>query len=75
MQQSAAALLKPAGITVSSKIDNAEPKRLLVSEAAGWDADCIFVGATGHTFLDRLLLGSVAAAVVARAHCSVEVIR
>lgn len=75
MQQSAAALLKPAGLTVSSKIDSAEPKRLLVSEAAGWDSDCIFVGATGHTFLDRLLLGSVAAAVVVRAHCSVEVIR
>lgn|SRR5574341_529938 len=75
VQQTAANKLTEAGLSVSSKIGDHEPKRLLVSEAESWGTDCIFVGATGHTFLDRILFGSVAAAVVARAHCSVEVVR
>jgi nucleotide-binding universal stress UspA family protein len=35
----------------------------------------IFIGARGHNRRVRLMLGSVATAVVARAHCSVEVVR
>jgi nucleotide-binding universal stress UspA family protein len=36
----------------------------------------VFVGATGLTNrFERFLLGSTAAAVAARAHCSVEVVR
>jgi len=49
---------------------------VLVQVAEEWRADCIFVGATGLTDrFDRFLLGSTAAAVASRAHCSVEVAR
>jgi nucleotide-binding universal stress UspA family protein len=48
---------------------------VLITEAEDWDADCIFVGAKGMRGIERLLIGSVSAAVAARAHCSVEVVR
>ncbi len=52
------------------------PKDLLVEQADKWNADCIFVGANAFgSRLERFLLGSTSAAVAARAHCSVEVIR
>jgi nucleotide-binding universal stress UspA family protein len=48
----------------------------IVEGAEGWRADSIFVGACGTgSRLGRFLLGSVSAAVAARAHCSVEVTR
>jgi len=52
-----------------------DPKRVLLGEAERFKADCIFVGAKGHSALDRFLLGSVSASVAASAQCSVEVIR
>ncbi|MBO0799053.1 MAG: universal stress protein, partial [Blastocatellia bacterium] len=50
-------------------------KRLLVSEAESWGADCVFVGARGLGRAGRFLIGSVSSSVAARAHCSVEVVR
>jgi nucleotide-binding universal stress UspA family protein len=73
--KSAVEQLKAAGIATNSIIKVEEPKRLLLSEAERWDADCIFVGARGLSGLKRLLLGSVSMAVVTRAQCSVEVVR
>lgn len=67
--------LRETGFSVSSSIEEADPKHLLVERARELRADGIFVGATGHSFLERFLLGSVSAAVAARAHCSVEVTR
>jgi nucleotide-binding universal stress UspA family protein len=75
MLAKAATELTTSGLRVSSVIDDTNPKQLLVTEASSWGADCIFVGAKGHPFLDRILLGSVSAAVSARADCSVEVVR
>lgn len=75
MQKKAASELGAAGLSVSSEISELEPKRLLVEEAEAWDADCIFVGAKGHTLLERILIGSVSGAIAGRAHCSVEVVR
>jgi nucleotide-binding universal stress UspA family protein len=60
---------------VSSLVEEEDATRLLVREAEQWGADSIFVGARGLGRLGRLLLGSVSTAVVARAHCTVEVIR
>jgi len=63
-------------ITVSSVIHSGDPKQILVKHAEEFGADCIFTGATGFSSrLERVILGSVSAAVAARAHCSVEVVR
>jgi nucleotide-binding universal stress UspA family protein len=56
-------------------VEESEPKRLLLEEARRWKTDAIFVGAKGHSRLERFLLGSVSAAVAARAPCTVEVVR
>ena len=68
--------LSAAGLSTSSVIKTGDPRHDLVGEAERWGADSIFVGS--HRFgnrVERFLLGSVAAAVAARAHCSVEVTR
>ena len=63
-------------LKVSTAIVQGDPRRELVKVAEDWGADCIFVGSIGfHSRLERLVLGSVSAAVAARAHCSVEVVR
>jgi nucleotide-binding universal stress UspA family protein len=68
--------LQAAGLEASSLIYDGNPKKELVRQAEEWDAECIFVGSIGfHNALERFLLGSVSAAVAARAHCSVEVVR
>jgi nucleotide-binding universal stress UspA family protein len=75
IHQSAEAFLRAAGLEVSSQVKEEDAKHLLVNEAESWGADSIFVGARGLGRLGRMLLGSVSTAVVARAHCSVEVVR
>jgi nucleotide-binding universal stress UspA family protein len=62
-------------LVASAVAKEGNPKQVLVEEAESWDADCIFVGASGLSKIDRFLLGSVSAAVAGRAHCSVEVVR
>jgi nucleotide-binding universal stress UspA family protein len=63
-------------VTVSAIIGNGDPKQVLVRHAEEFGADCIFTGATGFSNrIERFVLGSVSAAVAARAHCSVEVVR
>jgi nucleotide-binding universal stress UspA family protein len=71
----AAALLRAAGLDVSTAVVEGAPKRVLVEHAEIWRPDCIFVGARGLRVSERFLIGSVSAAVAARAHCSVEVVR
>lgn len=65
-----------AELNVTLSIYAGNPKQILVEEANNWHADCIFVGANalGNRW-QQFLLGSVSAAVAARAHCSVEVVR
>lgn len=67
--------LREAGLTVSTLEREGDPKDLLLGEAQSWEADAIFLGARGHSLVERLIVGSVAASVAARAHCSVEVVR
>lgn len=68
--------LADAELTVSSKLEAGDPKRLLIAAAEEWGAECVFIGASCEPSpVGRLLLGTVATAVVARAHCSVEVVR
>ena len=65
--------MQAAGLATSVVMKEEEPKRLLLSEAETWGADCIFVGARGMGSLERLLIGSISSTVAARAHCSVEI--
>ncbi len=68
--------LKNAGLIAALLIKAGNPKHVLLEEAANWGADTIFVGAgTAGNKFERFLIGSVSAAVAARAHCSVEVAR
>ena len=68
--------LQRSGLSAEHLVIEGNPKEVLVRMAENWHADCIFVGATAqHAGIGRLLLGSTAAAVAARSHCSVEVVR
>jgi nucleotide-binding universal stress UspA family protein len=71
----AVARLNDAGLKAEAVIEEGLPKEVLVRVADNWGADCIFLGARGRGRLKRFLIGSVSSAVVARAHCSVEVTR
>lgn len=74
--EDAAKLLSAKGLRAHPWILCGDPKQMLVAAAEEWRADCIFLGATGLTNrVERFFLGSVAAAVAARAHCSVEIVR
>ena len=68
--------LSEIGLKVSVVTEKGDPRRVLIEQAQAWDADSIFVG--GRRFnsaLERFQLGSVATALVTKAHCSVEVVR
>lgn len=75
IQRGATMPLEATGLLVSSIVREGDPKRVLIEAAREWDADTIFIGAKGHSFLERTLLGSVSYAVAARAACTVEVVR
>ncbi len=74
-QNAAAKKLEKKGLEVVPVLTDEDPKHFIVRKAAEWEADCIFLGAQGHRFLERILVGSVSSSVAARAHCSVEVVR
>jgi nucleotide-binding universal stress UspA family protein len=63
------------GLSVSTVVEENDPKETLIRKAHDWNADTIFVGARGLGVVNRLLLGSVSSALVAHAPCSVEVVR
>jgi nucleotide-binding universal stress UspA family protein len=73
--ESSAEKLRRSGLRASVELRKGNPKEVIVREAEEWSADCVFLGAKGMRGVERLLLGSVSAAVAARAHCSVEVVR
>ncbi len=68
--------LRQSELKVLTEIREGDPKLVLVEAAKEWGADCIFVGSIGFgNPFERFVLGSVSAAVAARAYCSVEVVR
>jgi nucleotide-binding universal stress UspA family protein len=75
MLDAACASIERPGLKVSSTILEGDPKVALIEEADAWSADVIFVGARGHSLMERLMLGSVSSAIAIRAHCSVEIVR
>jgi nucleotide-binding universal stress UspA family protein len=70
-----AEILRHAGLKAEVVLRRGNPKRVLVEEAEEWNADSIFLGAKGTRGIERILLGSVSAAVAAQAPCSVEIVR
>ena len=69
-------ILERAEFVVTELIEEGDPKQIIVALAEEWGADCIFLGANdAGNFNEFHLLGSVSTAVVARAHCTVEIVR
>jgi nucleotide-binding universal stress UspA family protein len=68
--------LERAELSVTELIEAGDPKQIIAASAEEWGADCIFLGANGAEDSDEnQLLGSVSTAIVARAHCTVEIVR
>jgi nucleotide-binding universal stress UspA family protein len=73
--ESRAELFRKRGFDVSTHVLEGDPKSELLAHATSWEADCIFLGARGLQHGDRLYLGTLASAVLTRAHCTVEIVR
>jgi nucleotide-binding universal stress UspA family protein len=75
--EAASKLIRDAApaVTVTTEIVEGVPKDMIVQEAQNWGADLIVLGSHGYGRVRRMVLGSVAGAVVAKAPCSVLVVR
>ncbi len=74
--ENAKKILERAELSVTELIEEGDPKQIIASSAEEWGADCIFLGANdAENSGGNHLLGSVSTAVVARASCSVEIVR
>ena len=62
-------------LLVTTKVLEGTPRKVIVQEAADWEADLIVLGSHGHGSVRQALLGSVATGVAADALCAVEIIR
>jgi nucleotide-binding universal stress UspA family protein len=71
----AARQLIAAGFVTKAEVVAGAAPATILEYAAAWPADIIVVGSHGRRGVDRLVLGSVSAAVVRKARCSVEVVR
>jgi nucleotide-binding universal stress UspA family protein len=67
--------LRGAGLGTSARVLNGDPRTELVEAARSERADVLVVGSHGRTGMAKLLMGSVAAHVVAHAPCSVMVVK
>jgi nucleotide-binding universal stress UspA family protein len=75
IHQTASELLQAQNLIVSSAIKDGDPKQLILAQADEWQADTLLLGSRGLNRFHRFWLGSVSTAVVARAACSVEIVR
>jgi nucleotide-binding universal stress UspA family protein len=75
MLQRAFRQLNAAGIVTTTKLTSGEPKAVIIDRATETHADLVVMGSHGTTGLTKFLLGSVTAAVVRFAPCSVEIVR
>ena len=76
MAEGARMVLREEGLSASVEIREGDPRHVLIDEAREWAADSLFVGSHGLDHPDEGSgLGSVSAALVTNATCSVEVVR
>lgn len=73
--QSAVDRLRSAGLNASPCVMVGHAKPVIVDRAREIGADFVIVGSRGVKGMERILLGSVAAAVARHAHSSVEIVR
>lgn len=64
-----------SGLAAETHLLDGEPKSTLQEWSENWGADCLFIGASGLHHAGSPALGTVASALAARAHCSVEIVR
>jgi len=74
-RKSLASMLDPLGVSATPVVLDGPPRDAIVDWARSEQAALVVIGTHGRTGLSRVLLGSVAESVVARAACSVEVVR
>lgn len=65
---------RPHGVPLSTGVRIGNPAEEIIAEAAEWRADLVVVGTHGRSGLPRLLLGSVAEAVLRDAPCNTLVV-
>jgi nucleotide-binding universal stress UspA family protein len=75
IQGMAIPILDGKGLKLTTAAKDGDPKRVILEQAEEWKADCIFMGSRGLNRFHRFWLGSVSTAAVARASCSVEIVR
>jgi nucleotide-binding universal stress UspA family protein len=68
-------LLRAAGFTVQTAVEEGDHRGEIIDYAAEWGADLIVLGSHGRKGLDRFFMGSVAEHVARHAACSVEIVR
>ncbi|NTW49519.1 MAG: universal stress protein [Chlorobiales bacterium] len=66
---------KYKGVTAKRLVLIGEPAEMILQQAKALDVDLIILGSHGRTGLTRLLMGSVAEAVVRKAPCPVLIIK
>jgi nucleotide-binding universal stress UspA family protein len=71
----AATRLRREGFTVTTSVQEGDPRHVIIDCASEHNCDCIILGSHGRRGVDRFLLGSVPDAVSRHAHCSVYVVR
>lgn len=67
--------LRDVGFTVTTRVEQGDPKVVLLDLAEEWHADLVMLGSHGRKGLDRFLMGSVSEAVARHARCSVQIAR
>ena len=73
--QGAARRLSVAGLKAIARVIHGDPRTVLEEIARSEEADMVVVGSHGRSGIKKLLLGSVAAHVIAHAPCPVLVVR
>jgi nucleotide-binding universal stress UspA family protein len=73
--ESACDQLAAAGKVASSEVKEGDPATEILAAAEDQGADLIIAGARGHSFIEGLLVGSVADRLLKRASCSVLLVR
>jgi nucleotide-binding universal stress UspA family protein len=75
VSKAVAQLTETCGTNIAGLVTAGSIEGRIVQIADEWQADMIIVGSHGRTGLAKFFIGSIAEAVLARAHCSVEIIR